>query len=34
LKELAGRFQHGCSVNTRKKKPNTCQQLQNGYKFA
>ncbi len=34
LEELAGRFQHGCSLNTRKKKPNTCQQLKNGYKFA
>jgi hypothetical protein len=34
LKELAERFQHGCSLNTRKKKPNTSQQLINGYKFA
>jgi hypothetical protein len=34
LKELAERFQHGCSVNKRKKKPNTCQNLKNGFQFA
>jgi len=34
LKELAERFQRGCSLNARKKKPNTSQQLINGYKFA
>jgi hypothetical protein len=34
LKELAERFQHGCALNPRKKKPNTCQKLINGYEFA
>jgi hypothetical protein len=34
LRELAERFQRGCSLNPRKKKPNTSQQLINGYKFA
>jgi len=34
LEELCERFQHGCAVNSRRKKPNTCQQLENGYKFA
>jgi hypothetical protein len=34
LKELAERFQRGCSLNPRKKKPNTCQKLINGYEFA
>ncbi len=34
LQELAERFDYGCAVNPRKKKPNTCQQLKNGYKFA
>jgi hypothetical protein len=35
LEELAMRFEHGCSLNTRKKHPNTCQQLMKyGYKFA
>jgi hypothetical protein len=29
LEEMAERFRHGCSVNPRKKKPNTCQLLEN-----
>lgn len=34
LKELAERFQYGCSLNKRKKKPGTMDQLINGYHYA
>lgn len=34
LIEFAERFKIGCSLNPRKKQPNACQQLKNGYKFS
>jgi hypothetical protein len=33
LKELADRFEYGCSLNARRKKPNTSQQLEAGRAF-
>jgi len=34
LKEFSKRFEYGCSLNTRKKKPNTTDQLIHGYQYA
>jgi len=34
LCEFAERFKTGCSLNPRKKHPNACQQLSEGYKFS
>ena len=34
LEELAKRFEIGCSLNRRKKKPNTADQLINGYQYS
>ena len=34
LKEFAERFEIGCSLNRRKKKPNTADQLINGYQYS
>lgn len=34
LEDISLRFKGGCSLNTRKKQPNSCQQLKSGYKFA
>ena len=34
LRELAKRFQVGCRQNTRKKRPNTWRQLEEGYEYS
>lgn len=34
LEELAERFEYGCSLNRRKNKPNTADQLINGYQYS
>jgi hypothetical protein len=34
LKDISERFEYGCSLNSRKKHPNSSQQLKNGYKFS
>ncbi len=34
LDDLAHRFEIGCRMNSRKKKPNSCQQLVQGYAFS
>jgi len=34
LEELAERFERGCSLNRRKNKPNTADQLMNGYQYS
>lgn len=34
LEEISQRFEYGCSLNSRKKQPNSCQQLKMGCQFA
>jgi hypothetical protein len=34
LKELAERFNYSCSLNSRKKKPNTSQRIDSKYAFS